>query len=267
MRIRFAAGRLLARAGRFVQSLALMVMRPRDLVDFTRNAYSSPESVAGWAERGLVDAGLSADEAALLEKLPRRGGELLLLGLGGGREAVPLASLGFDVTGVDFVPELAARAEENLRNRGLPIRVLVQDMSRLELPESRFETAWLTSGGCYSSIPTRRRRLDALARIRRSLKPGGHFVCQFLVSAEPEFRGGAESLRRAFAWLTFGNLTYEPGDRLLAGLEFAHYFRDEREIRAEFEAGGFRVLHLSLPQAGSVAGAVLEKEGFKPLIL
>jgi len=260
MRPRFAAGRLLVRLGRFIQSLALMVMRPRDLLDFTRSAYSTPESVAGWAEDGLVDAGLAADEASLLEKVPVCGGELLLLGIGGGREAVPLVSMGFRVTGVEFVPELAARAEDNLRRRGQTIKVLVQDMSRLDLPEAFFDVAWLTSGGCYSSVPTRRLRVDVLGRIRRSLKPGGHFLCQFLLSDEREFRRGPESFRRLFARLTLGNLSYEPGDRLLNGLEFAHYFSGAPEVRSEFEAGGFRILHLGLPATGSLGGAVLKKD-------
>lgn len=260
MRPRVAAGRLLVRLGRFIQSLALMVMKPRDLVDFTRSAYSTPESVAGWAEDGLVDAGLAADEASLLENVPVREGELLLLGAGGGREAVPLASMGFRVTGVEIVPELAARAEDNLRRRGQTIKMLVQDMCRLDLPESSFDVAWLTSGGCYSSVPTRRLRLDVLGRIRRSLKPGGYFLCQFLVSDERESRRAAESFRRFLARLTLGNLSYEPGDRLLNGLEFAHYFSGADEIRSELEAGGFRILHLSLPAAGSLGGAVLKKD-------
>ena len=260
MRPRFAAGRLLVRLGRFIQSLALMVMKPRDLLDFTRSAYSTPESIAGWAEDSLVDAGLSADEASLLEKAPVRAGELLLLGIGGGREAVPLVSMGFRVMGVEIVPELAARAEENVRRRGQSIKVLVQDMCRLDLPGSFFDAAWLTSGGCYSSIPTRSLRVDVLGRIRRSLKPGGCFICQFLLSDEREFRRGAESLRRAFSRLTLGNLSYEPGDRLLNGLEFAHYFSGAEEARSEFEAGGFHILHLSLPATGSLGGAVLMKD-------
>src|SRR5512136_1323121 len=132
MRLRFAAGRSLVRLGRFIQSLAVAVMRPRDLLDLTRSTYSSPESIAGWAEPGIVDAGLSADESTLLEKTPFRNGELLLLGIGGGREAVPLASRGFRVTGVDFVPALAVKAEENLRQRGFPVKTLVQDISRLD---------------------------------------------------------------------------------------------------------------------------------------
>jgi SAM-dependent methyltransferase len=260
VRPRFAAGRLLVRLGRFIQSLALMVMKPRDLLDFTRSAYSTPESIAGWAEDSLVDAGLAADEASLLDKVPVRGGELLLLGIGGGREALPLGSMGFHVTGVEIVPELAARAEENARHRGQSIKVLVQDMCRLDLPESTYDLAWLTSGGCYSSIPTRGLRVDVLGRIRRSLKPGGCFICQFLISGDQEFRRGAESLRRLFSRLTLGNLSYEPGDRLLNGLEFAHYFSGADEVRSELEAGGFQVLHLSPPATGSLGGAVLKKD-------
>lgn len=259
MRVRVAAGRFLIRVGRFVQSLAVMVMRPRDLVEFNRHAYSSPSSVSGWAEDGLVDAGLSADEKALLDKVPIRGGELLLLGAGGGRDAVPLAAMGFRVTGVEFVTELAARAEENARRRGQSVKVLVQDMCRLDLPGSLFDIAWLTSGA-YSSIPSRRRRLEMLGRLRRSLKPGGYFVCQFLYAKDREFRSGWEMLRRAFSWLTLGNLSYERGDRLAAGLEFAHYFAGLGEVRSEFEAGGFRVIDLSLPASGPRGGAVLQRD-------
>lgn len=261
MRIRLAAGRLLVRLGRFIQSLSLMVMKPRDLVDFTRSAYSTPDSIAGWAEDSLVDAGLSGDEATLLEKVPLRGGELLLLGVGGGREAVPLASKGFHVTGIEFVPELAVRAEENAGRRGQPIKVLVQDICRLELPGSSYDLAWLTSGGCYSSIPTRRLRVEVLGRIRRSLKPGGYFLCQFLFSDGSKSRRGGEFFRRLFSWITLGNLSYERGDRLLNGLEFAHDFSGADEVRSEFEAGGFRVVYLSLPPAGSLGGAVLKKDG------
>lgn len=259
MRVRVAAGRFLIRVGRFVQSLAVMVMRPGDLVAFNRSVYSSPASVAGWAEDSLVDAGLSADEKALLDKVPARGGELLLLGAGGGREAVTLAAMGFHVTGVDFVPELAARAEENASRRGRPVKVLVQDMCRLEVPWSFYDVAWLTSGA-YSSVPSRRRRLEMLARVRRALKPGGYFLCQFLCSDEREFRSGWELLRRGFSWLTLGNLSYMRGDRLAAGLEFAHFFAGLDEVRSEFEEGGFRVLDLSLPVSGPRGGAVLQRD-------
>lgn len=259
MRTRVAAGRSLIRLGRFIQSLALMVMRPADLLDFNRAAYSKTESVEGWAEDGLVDAGLSADEKHLLGKLPVKGGETLVLGVGGGREALALAALGFHVTGVDFVPALAARAAENARRRGRTIEVLVQDVCRLDVPGSFYDSAWLTSGA-YSSVPTRRLRIELLGRVRRALKPGGHFLCQFLFSDDREFRPAGELLRRVFSWLTLGNLSYERGDRLVAGGEFAHFFGGPDEARSEFEEAGFRVLDLALPAGGPRGGAVLRRD-------
>ena len=70
MRPRIALGRFLIRLGKFVQSLAVMVMRPDDLVEFGRQMYTRPHNVASWGRPGLVDRGLSPDETALLEKLP-----------------------------------------------------------------------------------------------------------------------------------------------------------------------------------------------------
>ena len=258
MSVRISVARFLIRAGRFIQSLSVMVMRPRDLVEFNRRAYSSPQSVRGWSEDGLVDAGLSADEKSLLERVPFRQGRLLVLGAGGGREAAALAALGFEVTGVDFVAELAARAQENVRRRGRPIEVLVQDMSRLDVPAEAFDLVWLGSGN-YSSVPTRKGRLEMLGRIRRALKPGGYFVCQFLFSEDKEFSPAVEVLRRVVSWLTLGNMAYEKGDRLAGSLEYAHYFANALGVGSEFEEAGFEIVSLTVPGEAARGGAVLRK--------
>lgn len=258
MSARVAWGEFLIRAGRFIRSLSIMIMRPDDLIELNRRTYSRAGSLDDWADDKLVDAGLSPEEKALLEHVPFRSGELLLLGVGGGREAAPLAKMGFSVTGVDFIPELAARAVANLKRRGAAMEVLVQDISRLEVRASYYDLAWLTAG-TYSSIPTRRRRIDMLERIRRALKPGGYFLCQFLFDGENEFGPGWEFVRRMFSVLTLGNLSYEKGDRLAAGIEFAHYFATDEEIRSEFLSAGFEVVELNAPQSGVRGGAALKK--------
>ena len=175
MRPRITLARFLIQMGKFVESLAVMVMRPDDLVEFGRQTYTRPHNVASWGRSDLVERGLRPDETALLEKLPLKEGRLLLLGVGGGREAIPLARMGFDVTGVDFVPGMVELAKENAAQRGVRIEGLVQEISRLDVPASSYDVVWLCAA-MYSCVPTRQRRVAMLRRIRQALRPGGgHF--------------------------------------------------------------------------------------------
>ena len=105
MSLRVSLARGLLRLGAFIQSLPVVVMRPDDLVEFSRQSYAKPQDVESWAEDALVDSGLTAEELDLLAAVPATTGELLLLGVGGGREAIPLARMGFRVTGVDYVAD------------------------------------------------------------------------------------------------------------------------------------------------------------------
>jgi ubiquinone/menaquinone biosynthesis C-methylase UbiE len=260
MRPRAAIGRFLIRSGRFIQSLAVMVMRPRDLQESTRRTYGRPEIVAGWADAALVEAGLSEEEKELLDKVPFRQGRALVLGVGGGREAVALARQGFEVTGLDFVPALVEKARENARARGFAIEGLVQDFARLDVPAASFDLVCLL-GAAYSALPTKKRRWAMLERVREALRPEGWFLCQFVFDCEDEFAPRWEFLRRAFSKLTLGNLSYEKGDRLAPDGEFLHVFASEAELRAEFEPSGFEVVSLVLPAASGRGGAALKKPG------
>jgi SAM-dependent methyltransferase len=235
-----------------------MIMRPDDLVEFSRRSYARPTSVAGWGDEGFVDGGLADEEKSLLQKASLCGGRILVLGLGGGREAIPLARMGFDVTGIDFVPQLVEKAVENARRRGVTIQGLVQDFSRLDLPRGSYDAAWLMSGN-YSSIPSKARRLRVLGAIREALRPGGYFFCGFLFGREERFRQPWKFIRRAFALLTLGNTRYQEGDSLLGGIEFGHYFASDVEAGAEFEAGGFEVVAMSTPPGTARGAAVLKK--------
>ena len=100
------------------------------------------------------------------------------MGVGGGREAIPLAQKGFEVTGVDFVPEMVAQAKANARRHNVEIEGLVQDISNLEVAQASFDVIWFTTG-LYSSIPTRALRISMLQRIHHALRQEGCVVCQF----------------------------------------------------------------------------------------
>jgi len=145
-----------------------------------------------------------------LARCPVRGGRALVLDVGGGREAIPLARLGYQVMGVDFVPEMIAAARANAAAVGLEIDGLVQEVSQLDVPPESFDLVWI-SARMYSSIPTRRRRVAMLRRIRRCLRPGGCFIAMF--DWDPGQRGSWAGLwaRRLLALATLGHLSYEPG--------------------------------------------------------
>lgn len=256
MNLRIALGRFLIRSGRFVQSLAVMVMRPRDLVEYGRRTYSRPESIEGWGVNKILAMGLSDDEKALLEKLPAGRGVMLLLGAGGGREAIAFGRMGFDITGVDFIPELLEKAKANARAEGVNMTGLVQEISQLDVPEGGYDVVWLSTG-MYSSVPTRKNRVAMLRKIGLALRPGGYFVCQFMCGREAEFSPRWETLRKAFAWLTMGNLRYEKGDRLASNIEFIHYFAAPEELESEFKEGGFAIFFMNFPEDKVRGGAVL----------
>ena len=86
MSVRSVGGLFLIKVGRFVQLLAIMVMKPRDLVEFTRRYYRDTKSLEIYGRTSVIEAGLTALERSYLDQLPEKRGRLLLLGLGGGRE-------------------------------------------------------------------------------------------------------------------------------------------------------------------------------------
>ena len=257
-RLRVASALFMIRLGKLIQVLAAAVMRTDDLIEFSRRTYAHPTCVADWSRPDLVDDGLSPEELALLERSPVQNGRLLLLGLGGGREAIPLARRGFLVTGVDFVAGMVGSAKASAARHGVPLEGLVQEISQLDVPHGAYDLAWL-SARMYSCIPTWRRRVLMLRRIARALRPGGCFICQFDWAPGQGLPANVLRLYRAFAWLTRGHLHFEPGDTLWGNREFIHRFTDETGLRREFTDGGFEVLHLDIPAGKMFGGAVLRK--------
>jgi SAM-dependent methyltransferase len=258
MSLRISLSRFLIQLGAFVQSLPVLVMRPDDLVEFSRQSYARQHDVEGWAEDALVDSGLGEDELDLLSLLPDKSGDFLLLGVGGGREAIPLSRMGFRVTGVDYVPSMVERAKENAAHRGVFLEGLVQEISQLDVPSNAYNVVWL-SRAMYSCVPTRARRVEMVRRITRSLKPGGFFLCQF--HWDPRYLLSAQGriVRRMIATCTLGNTGYEEGDILWGNIEFIHIFTSEDDVRSELEEGGLTVTRIQTDPTSIRGGAICRK--------
>jgi SAM-dependent methyltransferase len=219
----------------FIKSYAIMVMRPDDLVEFSRQTYAKTKSIRDWANKNIIEAGLSGQEMEILRRIPLKNGELLLLGLGTGREAIPLGKYGFSITGVDYLKEMTEIAEDETSKKGVDIKTIIQEVSTIDLPyKNHFDIIWL-SNGIYSCIPTRKRRVEALKKISSLLKPDGYLACQFMWLGRIKlYPWPVEMLRRTLSLVTLGNLSYESGDVLWKNVEFTHLFTSEQELKNEF---------------------------------
>jgi len=262
LQLRITVGRFLTRylgrsvihLGQFIQSLAVVVMKPDDLLEFNRQLYTEHGTIERWGH-SVVNNGLSIYEVSLLRRMPLSEGKLLLLGVGGGREAIPLARLGFEVTGVDFTSEMAEKAKENAHHQGLQIEVLTQDVSEIKLQSEFYDIIWFSTF-MYSFIPTTKRRVRMRKKIRMALKADGYCVCQFCQYTGNIPSRKSEFFRRFFAFITLGNLRYEKGDMIFND-SFAHAFSSEDEIRSELEEGGFEIAYMQIPKGSASGGAVM----------
>jgi 2-polyprenyl-3-methyl-5-hydroxy-6-metoxy-1,4-benzoquinol methylase len=98
------------------------------------------------------------------------GGRVLELGCGTGTNCVYLASLGFDVTGVDVSPTAIATADARATEAGASCRFVTADV--FHLPDLGEPFPFIFDRGCYHVV----RQVDESAVLevfRQRLAPGG----------------------------------------------------------------------------------------------
>ncbi|MCX6701049.1 MAG: methyltransferase domain-containing protein [Methanomicrobiales archaeon] len=176
MRPRIAFARFLLRAGDFLRTLPVVVLRPADMIEWSRQGYE--RSGRYFATANDVDAGLTRDELELWERLPVHTGQVLILGVGGGREAVWFGQHGWHVTGLDFSGQMLEQARESMARRQFAFEGWIGDIARLEVQRESQDLVW-TSMFLYSAVINRERRVKMLKLIYNALKPGGTLVISF----------------------------------------------------------------------------------------
>ncbi|MFH1231837.1 MAG: class I SAM-dependent methyltransferase [Planctomycetota bacterium] len=129
------------------------------------NTFSAPITIKQYNEVGLAKY-----EEYLIKKF-FKGKRVLDIGCGCGRTTMPLSQMGFEVIGIDLVPEMIAVAQ----NKFLHIDFRIMNACNLEFPDEHFDNVLFSFNGIDNIYPNKK-RLIALKEIYRVLKPGGTFL-------------------------------------------------------------------------------------------
>jgi SAM-dependent methyltransferase len=140
----------------------------------------------------LSDDRTAAEVNAVVERLglapPAR---LLDLCCGQGRHAVPLAQLGYRVTGVDLSRPLLGRAAAHATAQGQRVDLVEADMRRLPFAEASFD-AVLNLFNAFGYLEDDAQDELVLREVARVLRPGGRFL-QELANREAQVRDWHDS--------------------------------------------------------------------------
>jgi SAM-dependent methyltransferase len=129
----------------------------------------------------VTDAEACADRLAALAH-GAGGGPVLELGVGSGRLALPLASRGLEVHGIDASPSMLERLRA--KPGGSAVRTTLGDMAELALTDPPpFAVVFVAFNTFFNLVtePAQRRCLD---RVTALLAPAGHFVLEAFVPSE-----------------------------------------------------------------------------------
>jgi len=149
-------------------------------------AEAMQDAAKEWDERYRQGRTIPDEPAALLvESLPLlpKGGKALDIAMGTGRNALYLASLGFQVTGVDLSAVAVEKCRQRAERLGLPIEALAADLEHYPLPTEEYD---LIVNFYYL-------QRSLAPQIVAALKPGGVLVFETFTIDQLQFGWGPKS--------------------------------------------------------------------------
>jgi 2-polyprenyl-3-methyl-5-hydroxy-6-metoxy-1,4-benzoquinol methylase len=122
-------------------------------------------------------------------KAIKPGGQALDVGAGMGRNAIHLAGLGWEVTGIDLSAQGLAVMKTNAENAGLKVQTIKTSYEDFDFGLERWDLVAMILSWAPVENPS------FLARLKASIRPGGHVVFEHVIqrSANP-FPPGVHAL-------------------------------------------------------------------------
>lgn len=146
-------------------------------------------------------------------------GRVLMLAEGEGRNAVYLASLGYQITAVDGSAVGLGKALELAAERGVSLTAVVADLDGFEIEPGQ----WDAIVSCFCHIPSAI-RIPLHRKVVNGLKPGGVFVLEAFSKEQMDYdTGGPKSLDML--------MSREELLQELAGLEIIHAATLVRDVK------------------------------------
>lgn len=101
--------------------------------------------------------------------------EILDIGCGTGNVTIPLAEMGYHLTGLDMSPEMLSVAEEKARAAGLGINWLCQDMREMSLGNLQFNVV-ISMTDSLNYLSSADELQNVFKKVYTLLKDGGWFI-------------------------------------------------------------------------------------------
>src|SRR6516162_10269793 len=153
-----------ARACRYASAGALTFAELRRAIEADWRTFNDDEE--------SMNAGLFQAEQRFIDQHVAAGSRILLVGSGTGRELIALATGGFRVTGVEPVPRTVDLCRRALASKRLEADFRPGYIEDVALDGDVFDVA-MFSFFVYSLIPASSRRVGALKKVARAVKPDG----------------------------------------------------------------------------------------------
>ena len=185
--------------------------------------YNQPDYVYGTLPNDFL--------ASVAASLPH--GKLLSLGEGEGRNAVYLASLGYEVTAVDSSDVGLEKARRLAAEKGVQITTITADLGDFQIQPNHWDA--IISIFCH--VPSAI-RLPLHQAVVNGLKPGGVFVLEAFTPRQLEMKTGGPASPDLL--MTLASLRQE-----LAGLRFVQAAELDRNVlEGKFHTGQAAVVQI-----------------------